>query len=93
MASTSFDPFLPAGFRQRHHARDPVVIDICVALFFFPRCFVLIGGYAAARCRHFEIGAHDRPADGVAYSSMEVFGRDITGELVVAARKGGVRQL
>ena len=30
------------------------------------------------------------PADGIAYSSMEVMGRDITGELVAAARKGGI---
>lgn len=30
------------------------------------------------------------PPDGIAYSSMEAFGRDITGELVAAARKGGI---
>ena len=33
--------------------------------------------------------AFDQP-DGIAYSSMEAFGRDVTGELVAAARKGGI---
>jgi alpha-L-fucosidase len=34
-------------------------------------------------------GSFDKP-DGIAYSSMEAFGRDITGELVDAARRGGI---
>merc|ERR1712070_1361059 len=29
-------------------------------------------------------------SDGIAFSSVELFGRDITGELVAAARKGGI---
>ena len=34
--------------------------------------------------------AAELPPDGIAFSSMEAFGRDITGELVTAARKGGI---
>jgi alpha-L-fucosidase len=34
-------------------------------------------------------GSFDKP-DGIAYSSMEAFGRDVTGELVAAARRGGI---
>lgn len=34
--------------------------------------------------------ANNSGPDGIAFSSMEAFGRDITGELVAAARKGGI---
>merc|ERR1712194_363163 len=36
------------------------------------------------------IGSCNNSADGVAFSSFEHFGRDLTGELIAAARKGGV---